>query len=121
MLTILMRCDGSAGQLPLGIIPRDSRPSKIRENLYLGRAAHANDLVSLQELGITHIVNITDDCPNSFPDSFEYKHIAERDAPAVQLWPYFEVRVFVIWSLWSKPATMLSIECFCTYQAGSSC
>ena len=49
--------------------------NKILENLYLGDATAANHIELLRKIGITHIINITGDVPNSFPQMCQYMQI----------------------------------------------
>ena len=47
--------------------------------MYLGSAAHAGQLELLERLGITALLNVSPNCPNHWPDKFEYQTIAVED------------------------------------------
>ena len=57
-------------------------PSEILPGqLYLGRGDQATNEVIVTNLGITHIVNITTEHPDAFPDRIEYLTIKAEDEP----------------------------------------
>nr|CAB3240215.1 probable rhodanese domain-containing dual specificity protein phosphatase [Phallusia mammillata] len=61
-------------------------PSEILEDcLYQAAADHATDEKIIKILGITHIVNVTLDQPNSFPDTVKYMTIRLDDKSMVDL------------------------------------
>ena len=52
----------------------------IVDQLYLGSAFNAADWKFLNEEGITHIINVTEEVPNFYPDNFKYyRHIIKDD------------------------------------------
>merc|ERR1719182_80697 len=57
-------------------------PSEIRPGqLYLGNCEHASSAEVVDQLKLTHIVNVTKEHPNSFPDRVTYFHVALSDEP----------------------------------------
>ena len=69
----------------------------IKDKLYLSGSAGAENLSQLLELGITHILNITDLIPNYFQDELDehgeqllsYMNIAIPDCGSIQISNYF--------------------------------
>lgn len=57
-------------------------------DLFLGGFVPANDLDRLQNIGITHIVNLSS-YENNFHGSFQYLRIPVEDLPIENLSPYF--------------------------------
>ncbi len=43
------------------------------KKLFLGSHVDANNEKHLKLLGVTHVLNMTAEVPNHFPDSFQYK------------------------------------------------
>lgn len=58
-------------------------------HLFSGGFVPANDLDRLQNIGITHIVNLSS-YENNFHGSFEYLRIPVEDIPTEDLSPYFD-------------------------------
>eukprot|EP01084_Bolivina_argentea_P195346 335137_1 len=68
-----------------------SAPSVILDDwLYLGNRYHAKSRDMLEQLKITHVLNITATIPCSFPDIIQYAHIKVFDESTVKLYDYFE-------------------------------
>lgn len=70
-------------------------PSEIFEDcLYLGNCKHAKDERILQSLGITHILNVSDNVPNHFEDDthfkIEYSNIEIEDVEDAPISSSFE-------------------------------
>lgn len=57
--------------------------------LLVGRRELATDMQKLMTLGVTHILNMTHDCPNMFPNSFVYQQVPIRDATDTDLTVHF--------------------------------
>jgi len=49
--------------------------AEITNYLYLGGAEAASDWAHLEELGVTHVLNVADDVDCYFPDKLEYLHL----------------------------------------------
>ncbi len=47
--------------------------------MWLGSGKDAQDLESLQQLGISHILNVANDVPNYFPGLFTYRNLQVAD------------------------------------------
>lgn len=57
--------------------------------LWLGPGAVARHAERLQQVGITHIVNVTEDYDCEHPDKFKYLHVKVDDSEEVQLHTFF--------------------------------
>lgn len=55
-------------------------PTQILPHLYLGMARDSSNLPSLEDLGITAILNVSSSCPIHFDKVFKYKRISVEDA-----------------------------------------
>ena len=67
-----------------------SYPSIVFENkLFLGSGDQAGNKIVMEHLGITHIVNITRERPNSFSDTITYHSIKVDDESSTKLIRYF--------------------------------
>lgn len=65
----------------LGLLRRtDGDASLVLPWLLLGRRELACDQTKLLALSVTHILNMTHDCPNMFPDAFVYQRVPVRDS-----------------------------------------
>lgn len=58
--------------------------SKILEYLYLGSEWNASNFVELKEHKITHILNVTREIDNFYPESFKYLNIRVWDLGSIQ-------------------------------------
>nr|CAB3262627.1 uncharacterized protein LOC100180990 [Phallusia mammillata] len=65
--------------------------SKILDYLYLGSEWNASNFDELEELGITHILNVTLEVDNFFPDDFTYKNIRLYDIEESDLLPHWNI------------------------------
>lgn len=61
-------------------IQDQEEPVEILPYLYLGSEYHASCKETLQRLGITSLLNVSQSCPNHFEDSFIYKSIPVEDS-----------------------------------------
>ena len=75
MLTILGQMDGA---------------SKIFDNLYLGSEWNASNLEELERNGIGHILNVTREIDNFFPDQFDYLNVRVYDDEATELLKHWD-------------------------------
>eukprot|EP01083_Nonionella_stella_P311421 1110385_1 len=67
-----------------------SYPSKIVGDwLYLGSMREAYDLVILEELNITHILNVTSTVSNYYPKQFTYARVALDDIGNSRIYDFF--------------------------------
>jgi len=69
--------------------PEQGNPVEILDFLYLGSAAHSAQKDILDRLGITSIMNVSRNIPNSFEDSFEYKTIPVDDTYSADISQWF--------------------------------
>ena len=56
-----------------------TEPTTVVKGLYLGNIYNAADLNTLENLNITHIVNVSKNISNYFPDKFKYFNIKIDD------------------------------------------
>ena len=89
----------------------DSPASWIAPALLLGSYEAASDLGYLEELGVTHIVNVTLECQPDFPSRFTHLHLPLRDYTAQRLAPYFDQVIGFIKSAIAGGGTVL-LHCF---------
>ncbi len=62
----------------------------INEKLYQGKGNQATNLKVIQDLKITHIINITKEHQNAFPDEVKYLKLPIEDEKSSNLLKYFE-------------------------------
>ncbi|XP_015681491.1 protein phosphatase Slingshot homolog 3 isoform X2 [Protobothrops mucrosquamatus] len=65
-------------------------PSKIFDYLYLGSEWNAANLEELQKNRVSHILNVTREIDNFFPEHFTYMNVRLYDEEASQLLPYWK-------------------------------
>jgi protein phosphatase slingshot len=75
MLTILGQMDGA---------------SRIFDDLFLGSEWNASNLEELERNGIGHILNVTREIDNFFPDQFDYLNIRVYDDEATELLKHWD-------------------------------
>jgi len=63
--------------------------AKVLPGLLLGSKEFAQDLQSLERYKVTHVLNMTEELENAFPDRFLYKNIRIQDRPSTQIDRYF--------------------------------
>ena len=73
-----------------------SYPSAILDNLFLGRGDQATNPVVVSNLALTHILNISTEHDNAFPDRVEYYHVKEEDETDTDLYPEFHKMISFI-------------------------
>ncbi|BHF67910.1 Dual specificity protein phosphatase 6 [Sparganum proliferum] len=66
--------------------------SRVLPYLYLGNYQDASNLPLLKKLGVTHILNVTQDLPMAFEEthSFQYLRLPALDCPEQNIYPFFE-------------------------------
>ena len=65
-----------------------SYPSVVLEGaLYQGNVKHSADETTLQDLKITHVLNVSMECKNAFPKLFEYLQVKVEDESSAQIEP----------------------------------
>lgn len=76
-------------KLFFGIGKREREMTEILPWLILGRVDPTRNMYSLAKLGVTHILNCTEDCPNLFPMHFVYLQLFLRDSLEANAAEYF--------------------------------
>lgn len=69
----------------LMILAQMDRPSRIFDYLYLGSEWNASNLEELQKNGVSHIVNVTREIDNFFPESLKYLNVRVYDEETTDL------------------------------------
>lgn len=83
-------CESSSEQSPVDKHVRDLCPSEILPYLFVGSQQHAQSKQILEQLQITHILNITATCPNWYPGAIQYRNIQIKDTWNQNISSYFE-------------------------------
>lgn len=65
---------------PAFVFDDPTGPAEILPYLFLGSESHAKTKNVLLDLGITAILNVSQNCPNYYEDLFHYKRIPIRDS-----------------------------------------
>uniref|UniRef100_A0A6J0UTY0 protein-serine/threonine phosphatase n=1 Tax=Pogona vitticeps TaxID=103695 RepID=A0A6J0UTY0_9SAUR len=71
------------------IMAQMDRPSRIFDYLFLGSEWNAANLEELQKNRVTHILNVTREIDNFFPDQFTYMNVRLYDEETSQLLPHW--------------------------------
>ena len=82
-------------------------PVNIVDHLYLGSAAHAGQLELLERLGITALLNVSPNCPNHWPDKFEYSTIPVEDNSTADIKVHFGAAIDFINGVKSRGGKVL--------------
>ncbi|XP_053142948.1 protein phosphatase Slingshot homolog 3 isoform X2 [Hemicordylus capensis] len=72
------------------IMAQMDRPSKIFDYLYLGSEWNAANLEELQRNRVSHILNVTREIDNFFPEHFTYMNVRLYDEETSQLLPHWK-------------------------------
>uniref|UniRef100_A0A8D0GUY1 protein-serine/threonine phosphatase n=1 Tax=Sphenodon punctatus TaxID=8508 RepID=A0A8D0GUY1_SPHPU len=72
------------------IMAQMDRPSRIFDHLYLGSEWNAANLEELQRNRVSHILNVTREIDNFFPELFTYMNVRLYDEEASQLLPHWK-------------------------------
>ncbi|KAL8182922.1 UNVERIFIED_CONTAM: hypothetical protein K2H54_007737 [Gekko kuhli] len=72
------------------IMAQMDRPSRIFDHLYLGSEWNAANLEELQRNNISHILNVTREIDNFFPEHFTYMNVRLYDEETAQLLPHWK-------------------------------
>lgn len=83
----------------------------ILDNLYVGDLRAADDKKLLQENGITHIINCSDNAPIVFPNDFVYSHLKLKDDFEQDLEEEIKIAIKFISSVPNNSAQNILIHC----------
>ncbi|KAM4636441.1 protein phosphatase Slingshot homolog 3 [Discoglossus pictus] len=72
------------------ILAQMDRPSEIFPYLYLGSEWNASNLEELQKNKVSHILNVTREIDNFFPETFTYLNIRVLDEESTDLLPHWK-------------------------------
>jgi len=85
---------------------------KILDNLFLGDAQGATSKDILERVGITHILNISDNVPNKFPKKYVYKHVKVADSLRTNLKGRFTDIFEFMDVVLANPSNKLLVHCY---------
>jgi len=71
-------------------------PAEIVPKVYLGSMLPSQDMKLLQKLSIEYVLNMAEELPNAFPDSFNYLKISLSDEPTTNIAVFFEASIAFI-------------------------
>ena len=86
--------------------------SEVGNRLFLGGALAANAAHTLKALGVTHVLNCTDDLEDAHVGSFEYHRLPAKDVAEENLSVHFEGANAFIRGALSDPANSVLVHCF---------
>ncbi|XP_054828091.1 protein phosphatase Slingshot homolog 3 [Eublepharis macularius] len=72
------------------IMAQMDRPSRIFDHLYLGSEWNAANFEELQRNNVSHILNVTREIDNFFPEHFMYMNVRLYDEETAQLLPHWK-------------------------------
>ena len=87
-------------------------PSLVAPRLYLGGALAANAKHTLKELGVTHILNCTDDLADAHPGEFTYGRVSAKDVTEEDLSAHFTSASQFISGAMLAPNAVVLVHCF---------
>lgn len=64
--------------------------TRILDHIFLGGQEACSEKSTMTFLKITHVLNVSCECENLFPDSFEYLRIPVKDSTDESIKPHFE-------------------------------
>lgn len=85
--------------------------AQVLPGLLLGSQEIAQDPHGLQHYNVTHILNVTIEVMNRFPEKYVYKRIAISDMPATKLVPHFDEAFRFIETVRSQGGVVL-VHCY---------
>ena len=87
--------------------------SLVGERLFLGGALVANAGHTLRALGVTHVLNCTDDLEDAHAGDFTYHRLPAKDVSEENLSVHFEsANAFIAGALASDPGNSVLVHCF---------
>tara|TARA_B100000035_G_C21008752_1_gene558605 strand:- start:85 stop:678 length:594 start_codon:yes stop_codon:yes gene_type:complete len=88
-----------------------TKPTHVIDNIYIGNSLNASNYYELMENGITHVINVSEEISNYFPDEIEYLRIPVNDTNDASLENYYGEALEFINNLDVKDNNIL-IHCF---------
>lgn len=64
-------------------------PTHVIDNIYIGNSLNASNYYELEDNNITHVVNVSEEISNYFPDDIKYLRIPVSDTNDASLEQYF--------------------------------
>jgi len=89
-----------ATKMAYGLGKREPNVTQVLPWLWVGNAAYAQQLQYLMKLGITHVMNVTADVGNHYPQHFVYQRIPMNDENTVDAIARFPAAVDFIKRVW---------------------
>ena len=88
-------------------------PSLVAPRIFLGGALAANARHTLEALGVTHVLNCTDDVADAHPDAFTFARVSAKDIKEEDLSAHFDdASAFISEALASDPDAAVLVHCF---------
>ncbi|XP_061465529.1 protein phosphatase Slingshot homolog 3 isoform X2 [Rhineura floridana] len=84
------------------IMAQMDRPSRIFDHLYLGSEWNAANFEELQRNRVSHILNVTREIDNFFPEHFTYMNVRLYDEETSQLLPHWKETYSFISAAWAQ-------------------
>ncbi|XP_053255407.1 protein phosphatase Slingshot homolog 3 [Podarcis raffonei] len=89
------------------IMAQMDRPSRIFDYLYLGSEWNAANFEELQRNRVSHILNVTREIDNFFPEHFTYMNVRLYDEETSQLLPHWKETYNFISAAWAQGSRVL--------------
>lgn len=66
-----------------------TEPTHVIDNIYIGNSLNASNYYELMDYNITHVINVSEEISNYFPDDMDYLRISVSDTNDASLESYF--------------------------------
>lgn len=66
-----------------------TEPTHVIDNIYIGNSLNASNYYELMDYNITHVINVSEEISNYFPDDMDYLRISVSDTNDASLETYF--------------------------------
>ncbi len=66
-----------------------TKPTHVIDNIYIGNSLNASNYYELEDYNITHVINVSEEISNYFPDDMDYLRISVSDTNDASLESYF--------------------------------
>lgn len=93
------------------VLPSKTTMSEVTDDLYISGYEFASNLSELQRHRITHILNMSYEYDDAFPNEFTYMHIPAKDTLTERLGPWFhDIAAFVAEAKKSNGTTLVHCQ-----------
>lgn len=87
-------------------------PTEIVPGLYLGNAYNASNYLTLEHYNIKHIINISSELPNAFPNYFNYLQIPIKDDNQNHIYEFIPEIIEFLDRIDISPNNSVLIHCY---------